>query len=524
MIGIIGLIVVTVGAFAGVEKWWRPTSAESPSAFVVERRDFPVTLLQKGELKAAQSVDIRCEVEGRSTIIWLIPEGTEVKKGDLLVQLASDEIDERIETEEITVTKYRSDAETAVKQYEIQVDENASDIRKAERALEDARIELEKYLKGDWEQQQTDASIALEQAKKELAQAENRFNDSKDLFAKGFITEWEYEADEFALFKAHKALEKAELAQLVLHKYTHHQDLTSREAAVEEARKELERVRKSAEAKAAQKASDKEARQRELEVAEKRLAKYRALKEKTRICAPAPGLVVYYAEQHRWGDGDQVKEGAEVRERQTLISLPDTSLMKVEVRIHESVANKIKAGMPASVEIEGIYDRVFTGKVTRISTLADSENRWLNPDLKEYTTEITLDPTEIQLKPGVTARARIHVEVVNDALAVPVQAVFAKAGRHYVFREEWGRTVPVPVEVGSASEEFVDVLAGLQVGDRITLAPSDDAKREIPDAPMESNDTPDARPARPDRAPAAAAAAPAPRERRSPRSHGRPPR
>ena len=69
-------------------------------AFEVVRRSFPVIEDAKGELKAAKTTDIKCKVEGRTTIIWLIEEGKTVEKDELLVRLASDKIEERIRQEE----------------------------------------------------------------------------------------------------------------------------------------------------------------------------------------------------------------------------------------------------------------------------------------------------------------------------------------------------------------------------------------------------------------------------------------
>ena len=95
-------------------------------SFTVVRRSFPVLLREKGELKADKSVDVKCEVEGRSTIIWLIEEGTEVEEGELLVKLASDQIDEKVRTEEIKDANAAAAAEAAEKEHEILLDQNAS--------------------------------------------------------------------------------------------------------------------------------------------------------------------------------------------------------------------------------------------------------------------------------------------------------------------------------------------------------------------------------------------------------------
>jgi len=479
------VIVLLVGvplAWSAVRSLWAPPAVDAPTIFNVQRRSFMVNLLQKGELRAVKSVDLRSEIEGRATVIRLIPEGTEVKQGDLLVELASNEIDERVRSEEITVAKGEAALQAAEKEYEIQVDQNASDIRKGELAVRDADDALHKYLEGDWVQKNLEADLEIQQADEEKRQANSKYEDSKELYNKKFITKNEYERDSFSLLVADIAVKKANLAKEILHKYTHPTAMRGFESDLGEAEKDLARVSKSAAAKETQKRVDMESRRAEAEIARQRLAKYKDQKSKTQILAPGPGLVVYYSEEGRHGgETDQVKEGAEVRERQPLITLPDTSQMKVVVRIHEATAGKVAPGQLANVTVEGISDRSFAGKVTSVAPLADSQNRWLNPDLKEYETEITLDGSDLALKPGVTARAEIHVENVADVLAVPVQTVFTKGGKHFVFRQRLGRAKPVEVRLGSSNEEYVAVTDGLAVGDKILLAVADDLKRELPD-------------------------------------------
>ena len=152
-IGAVVLFAMVVGAVylsIGATSRHRSRAVET---YDVTRRSFAVVLNEKGEMEATKSVDVKCEVEGRSTIIWLIPEGTEVQEGDLLVKLASNEIDDKVRAEEIKVQNTKAAAEAADKELEITLDQHLSDIRKAELALRNAEIELNKYLEGDFLQQ-----------------------------------------------------------------------------------------------------------------------------------------------------------------------------------------------------------------------------------------------------------------------------------------------------------------------------------------------------------------------------------
>ena len=158
------VVVLMVGGFLVVRSIGGRAAERDAEVFNVSRRGFAVLLREKGELKAAESIDVKCEVEGRSTIIWLIEEGTQVNKDDLLVRLASDQIDDKVRNEEIKETNAAAAAEAAEKEHEILIDQNASDVRKGELALEMATIELQKYLEGDWKQKEQDLKLELERA------------------------------------------------------------------------------------------------------------------------------------------------------------------------------------------------------------------------------------------------------------------------------------------------------------------------------------------------------------------------
>lgn len=481
------LAAMAFGVWSVVNVTRKSRAVAETARFTVAPRDFNVVLKEKGELKAAKSTDIICEIEGRTRIISLIPEGTQVKEGDLLIVLASDQIEDKIRQEELKETNLLTTFEAARTELEIQRDKNLSDIRKAELEIELARLALERYEKGDWEQQLKDANIAIEQAKIALQRRQEDFEASKKLREKNYITLTEYEEDSFNYQKAVWDLEKAEKALEVLNTYTHTVELRKRQADLDEAEKEADRVRKNAAAEEIKKLRAVEGAEKELAITRDQLAKLRSQKEKCRITAPTKGFVVYYGGgggggAFRMMSGDsQIREGAEVFERQILMQLPDTSSMLAVVRIHEAKTDKLRVGQHVVVEVEGVPGKQFPGTVTKIAAIADTQNRWLNPDLKEYETEITLDPTDVPLKPGVTAHAEVFVEAVEDKLAIPVQSVFSKGGRRFVFREAGREVVPAEVRLGSVGMEWVEVTSGLSAGERILLAATEDHKRLLPE-------------------------------------------
>lgn len=487
---LIAALTILLAGLLGGTGWaiWSQSERQAGIAaadkYTVIPRTFDVVLKEKGELKAAKSTDIICEVEGRTTIISLIGEGAYVEPGDVLVRLASDEIEQRIQEEELKEANAITAFEAARTELDIQRDQNASDIRKALLDIELKKLELDKYNKGDWVQAQRDADIAIEQAEITLKNREEDYVAAKQLYDRNFTTKTDFQQAEFDFQKAGWDLQKAMLAKTVLTEYTHVSKLTKLDSDVTEARKEHDRVVKNAEAEETKKLRNMEGKQRELELIQSQLAKLRTQLAKTTIIAPTAGFVVYGSGESnfRWGgSNDQIREGAEVYERQVLMQVPDTTRMNVVVRVHESKTDRLALGQPAKVTVEGVPNQEFTGKVTKIAVVAGTQSRWLNPDLKEYETEIALEPTEIPLKPGNTALATILVETIQDRLAVPVQSIYNRGRQRFVFRSEGSTVAPATITLGATGTEFAEVVTGIQAGDSILLAFDENHKRMIAD-------------------------------------------
>jgi HlyD family secretion protein len=476
---ILVVVAAGVGAYAGISRLGRSTRAQDIQLFKVTRRSFPVVLQEKGELKAENTNDIRCELEGKATILWLIDEGTTVRKGDKLVELASDEIDEKIRDAEIKVATSHAEYEAASKGLQILVDKNASEIRKAGVKLWLAEQALKKYKEGESVKSHQDAELALEKAVSLLQQARDKRVDSEELFKKEYITKYDLEQDRLAEASAEIELKTAKLALKILDEFTIPMDLAQKQSDVDEAGKELDRTKNEAQASEAKDRALVAAKESELKLNRDKLTKLQDQKKKTIILAPADGLVVY-SQEYEWESENKLKTGVTVRERQKLIELPDTSVMKVKVRVHESKAEWLKLGLPATVEIEGVSGQRFTGRVSKIAALADNED-WLNRSVKEYRTEILLDGRFTKLKPNTSATVDILVTQLTNVLAVPVQSVFSKGEQHYVFVDDRSDVRPVEVQVGLSSIEYVEIKGGLREGQMVRLAPSDELRLKLPD-------------------------------------------
>jgi HlyD family secretion protein len=144
--------------------------------------------------------------------------------------------------------------------------------------------------------------------------------------------------------------------------------------------------------------------------------------------------------------------------------------MKVKIKVHESWINKVEVDQKAKINVSAFPDEEFSGKVIKKSPLAD-QTGFLNPDLKVYAAEVSIDGTYDFLKPGMTAKVEILIDKLNDILIIPIQAIVNKEGKKVCYIRNSGNTTERQVETGQFNDSFVEIPKGLNEGDRVVLNP-----------------------------------------------------
>jgi HlyD family secretion protein len=440
----------------------------------VKRGDFLVSIVEGGTLKAVNEVTVRSELEGQSRIISIVPEGTTVKEGDTLVELDASDIKERLTQQEVVFQSSQFNYIQAKEALAIQKSVVESNIKENELRVEFAESDLEKYKEGEWPQakRQIESDIAL--SKEELTRAKDRLEWTVKLQEKGYATKAELEGDQFSVQKFTYNLQSLEEKLRISDKYDYPKRTRLLESNVEQAKKDLERLKLRSASQIAQFEADLKTRQNTLDLHEQRLQLLKEQLNFTKITAPQEGLVIY-ASSGNPNSGILIEEGATIRQRQDIIKLPDVSQMMLEVRVHESHVQQIKPGLPAFVTIDSVPDKQFKGIVRRVAVLPDSSSRYYNPNLKVYTTEVLVEDKLPDLKPGVSGRAEIIVTNLHNVLSVPIQAVTTVKGKQVCLVETNGGVIHVPVEIGLYNDRLIEIKSGLREKDRVKLAPQDEA-------------------------------------------------
>lgn len=477
---IVGIVlgVVAVGGAAGwlVRNGRVQAGTRAADAAVVSRLSFDITTTATGELQARNQREIRSELDSESSILEIVPEGTFVRAGDIILRLNGENLQQSIDDLLPRIETARAEVVAAEKNLEIQQSENDSRIRQAQLKLDLALLSLEQWEKGERVQKEQDIALALEKTAKDLERLEEKYRQSEALYREGFLSKNELQLDEIALREARAARAKALLDDITYRQYQLPKDEKARRSDVEEARAELERVRKQAEMQLEIRMAEVASRREQLRIHERKLEKLREQLASCTVRAPQDGLVVYASSAGRNWNDEPFAVGRKVHPRESIIVLPDTSEMMAVVRVHENLAGRIRPGQRASVRIDALGGQVFEGTVDSIGVMAETQDRWRDPNRREYSIRIALGRvgTDAALKPSMRCEATITLGRVEDALAVPVQAVFSEEALRYVYVERApGRYARVPVQIGRRSDTLAEIRLGLTGGERVLVrAPS----------------------------------------------------
>lgn len=216
---------------------------------------------------------------------------------------------------------------------------------------------------------------------------------------------------------------------------------------------------------------DLRSREEALEQARAALAQARDNLAKTEIRSPIDGIII----QLDIKPGEAVIAGTTNIPGSTLAVVADTSVMLTEVNVDESDIAQVRLGQQASIFPAAFPDTAIPGIV---ETIATSAQRATGQQNLSFEVRIRLtDPGAIDVRPGMSARAEVHVESSENALAVPLQAVLydedAEGGSEqaYVFVIEEGVARRRDVTLGLSSDTDMEILTGLAENETVISGP-----------------------------------------------------
>lgn len=161
------------------------------------------------------------------------------------------------------------------------------------------------------------------------------------------------------------------------------------------------------------------------------LTRTRDILNKTTYTSPINGIVSYLPVRL----GEYVVPGIQNSNGSFLMTLSDMSVVTAEVKVDETDIVNVRMGQEADVTIDAVPGKTFHGKVTEIgsqavlrsSGLATTQSTTSTQEAKDFKVVVTLDSPPENLRPGLSATAKIRTAERKNVVAIPIQALAVRS-------------------------------------------------------------------------------------------------
>ena len=196
--------------------------------------------------------------------------------------------------------------------------------------------------------------------------------------------------------------------------------------------------------------------QRKLQLVEDRLLK-------TKVLAPMDGTVLAGAAP--LVEGQVVIAAASVNSGTTLMTIANLSKLLVEMQINQVDYRALSPNQTVKLRAESLKDIEMEARISFISPVAVAKN-----SVKGFQVKALIDKPNERLRPGMTVNIVIPTGSANDAVSVPITAVFKGEGRNkVVYVRKGDGTEKRQVKIGVTNTDFAQVISGVNEGEEILL-------------------------------------------------------
>ncbi|WP_391203095.1 efflux RND transporter periplasmic adaptor subunit [Psychrobacillus sp. L4] len=163
-----------------------------------------------------------------------------------------------------------------------------------------------------------------------------------------------------------------------------------------------------------------------------------------------------------------VASGDSVQSSETVAHIINYNSLQTTISVDELDITKVQVGQSVKITASAFEDETFEGKVTKVAEAGTPANG-------VSTFDVTVQITEPKsLKIGMSTEASITIESKEDALYVPVEAVYKSGDEKYVLvpatsNDSTQSTKKVTVETGISNDTFVEITSGLTIGESIQI-------------------------------------------------------
>lgn len=174
--------------------------------------------------------------------------------------------------------------------------------------------------------------------------------------------------------------------------------------------------------------------------------------------------VTFYAPQSGVVDNLKIRQGFYVTPGQTMMSIGTLDHVWVEAEVFERQASVVKTGIPVTMTLDFLPGKMWQGRVDYVYPTLDAKTRTLKVRLR-------FDNENDELKPNMFAQVVLHTSNSEKTLLVPREAVIRTGSSdRVVLALGDGKFKSIEIKLGRLNENSAEILAGLEVGERIVTS------------------------------------------------------
>jgi RND family efflux transporter MFP subunit len=198
----------------------------------------------------------------------------------------------------------------------------------------------------------------------------------------------------------------------------------------------------------------KERRQRALDQIEEKL-------KKTKVSAPTDGTVLTVPVT----EGQVVIAAASVNSGTSICSIANLSKLLVETHINQVDVARLELNRTVKLRAESLRDLEMDAKISFIAPIATIKNQ-----VKGFDVQALIEKPHPRLRPGMTVNMTVPIAKAQDAVSVPIAAIFKGEGNTTVVYVRTGETTQKrPVKIGVSNIDYAQILKGVDEGEEILL-------------------------------------------------------
>jgi RND family efflux transporter MFP subunit len=163
-------------------------------------------------------------------------------------------------------------------------------------------------------------------------------------------------------------------------------------------------------------------------------------------------------------EGQVVIAAASVNSGTTLMTLANLSKLLIDTHINQVDVSRIELGQPVYLRADSVREPDMKAKIRFIAPVATVKN-----NVKGFQVQALIENPSSQLRPGMTVNMKVPIARADDAISVPIAAVFREKGKKIVYVRSGDSSEKRSVKVGVTNVDYAQILNGLTEGEEILL-------------------------------------------------------